>query len=85
MSHELPHDVLLAIEGGDVEGRHAELAAQVPEGDVLLDKLRDDSGVAVPGGQVDRGHPGLVLVQGRGAVADEQLDHVSVAALSGHV
>ena len=54
MSHELPHDVLLAIKGRDVKGCHAELAAQVPERDVLLDKLRDDGGVPVPGGQVDR-------------------------------
>ena len=85
MSHELPHDVLLAIKGRNVKGCHAELAAQVPERDVLLDKLRDDGGVPVPGGQVDRRHPGLVLVQRRGAVTDEQLDHVSVAALGGHV
>ena len=85
MSHELPHDILLAIEGRDVEGRHAKLAAQVSERDVLLDKLRDDGGVTIPGGQVDRRHPGLVFVQGGGAVADEQLDHVRVSSLSGHM
>ena len=60
MSHQLPDDVLLAVEGCDVERGHAELAAQVPQRDVLLHELRDDGGVAVPGRQVHWGHTRLV-------------------------
>ena len=85
VSHQFPHDVLLAIESRHMEGRHAELPAEVPQGDVLLHELADDGAVAEPGGQVDRRHPGLVLVQRGGSTAQQQLDHVSVTALSRHV
>ena len=85
VSHQFPHDVLLAIESGHMEGRHPELPAEVPQGDVLLHELADDGAVAEPGGEVDRRHPGLVLVQRGGSAAQQELHHVSVAALSGHV
>ena len=68
-----------------MEGRHTELPAEVPQGDVLLHELADDGAVAEPGGEVDRRHPGLVLVQRGGSAAQQELHHVSVAALSGHV
>ena len=85
VSHQFPHDVLLAIESRHMEGRHAELPAEVPQRDVLLHELADDGAVAEPGGQVDRRHPGLVLVQRGGSTAQQQLDDVSVTALSRHV
>ena len=68
-----------------MEGRHAELPAEVPQRDVLLHELADDGAVAEPGGQVNRRHPGLVLVQRGGSAAQQQLHHVGVTALSGHV
>ena len=44
---------------GHLAHRHAGLPAEVPEGHPLLDKLCNDGGVAVAGGDVHWGHAHL--------------------------
>ena len=81
--------------------RHSRLPTEVPEADALLHKLSDDGGMTVPSCYVHRGHPklkkntlfyfsrklskNLIFNEGGRSTADEQLDHISVAALCGDV
>ena len=60
MPHELPHNVLLAVEGRDVQGGHADLGARLPQAHAGAGEHIEDVGVAALGGQVDRGEADLL-------------------------
>ena len=85
MPHQLSDYIFFTIESCDVKSSHAQLPAQIPQRNVLLDKLRDDGGVAISSCQVHRSHPCLVLIQWRGSISYQQLHHISVTPLRGNM